>query len=180
MNDKELFWSLISPHLVDRPNATNRVNWDIEYIMESNDSFVNYDFTRFVMYNHIFQMPSNLRWRRDEFSQISPSYETLDLEYFQSHYPDSMVITKNKTTSQNHFLHGREEVRIYFILDEVILTTRLTPMINSKTEYVMGRLEPLIDNEYTLWFSIGLGKYAIVKQNPTFINWNELPWEALK
>ena len=178
MNDKELFWSLISPYLVDRPNATNRVNWDIDDIMESNDSFVNYDFTRFVMRNHIFQMPSNLRWRRDEILQLSPSYETLDLEYFQSHHPHSMVITKNKTTSQNHFLHGREEVRIYFILDEVILTTKLTPMFNSKTEYVMGSLEPPPNS--ILWFSIGLGKYAIVKQNPTFINWNELPWEALK
>ena len=171
MNDKELFWSLISPYLVDRPNATNRVNWDIEYIMQSNDSFVSYDFKRFVMYNHIFQMPSNLRWRRDEFLQLSPSYETLDLEYFQSHYPDSMVITKNK-----HY--GREEVRVYFILDEVILTTKLTPMLNSKTEYVMGRLDPIPNN--ILWFSIGLGKYAIVKQKPTFINWNKLPWEGGK
>jgi len=179
MNDKELFWSLISPYLVDRPNATNRVNWDIEYIMEINDSFVNYDFKRFVVRNHIFQMPSNLRWRRDEFLQLSPSYETLDLEYFQSQHPDSMVITKNKTTSQNHFLHGREEVRIYFILDKVILTTKLTPMLNSKTEYVMGNLDP-IPNDIDLRTVIGLGKYAIVKQNPTFLNWNELPWEALK
>tara|TARA_B100000287_G_C20273685_1_gene639052 strand:+ start:150 stop:665 length:516 start_codon:yes stop_codon:yes gene_type:complete len=171
MNDKELFWSLISPYLVDRPNATNRVSWNIESIMESNDSFVSYDFTRFVLRNHIFQMPSNLRWMRDEFLQLSPSYETLDLEYFQSHHPDSMVITKNK-----HY--GREEVRVYFILDEVILTTKLTPMLNSKTEYVMGHLEPAPNN--IVWFSIGRGKYAIVKQNPTFINWNELPWEDLK
>ena len=51
-------------------------------------------------------------------------------------------------------------------------------MLNSKTEYVMGSLDPTPNN--IVWFYIGRGKYAIVKQNPTFINWNELPWEALK
>ena len=51
-------------------------------------------------------------------------------------------------------------------------------MLNSKTKYVMGLLDPIPNN--IVWFSIGLGKYAIVKQNPTFINWDNLPWEELK
>ncbi len=173
MNNKELFWSLISPYLVDRPKAINRVNWDIDYIMEHHDTYVNNEFKRFVRYNHIFRMPSNLRWRTDMFSQnlSMQGNKTLDLEQLQSRYPHSMIITKSERGRV-----GNADV-LYFILDGRILAMEMTPMLNSKTEYVIGKSMQIIEKaQHIRHFHPIRGKYAIVGQNPTFINWNSLPW----
>ena len=164
MNDKELFWSLISPHLVDRPTAFNRVSWDIEYIMEDTESEgVNWDFQRFIMYNHTFRMPSNLQWRED-FTPYTSKYNTLILK----NYPHSMIITQDKAFDKNPTL--------YFILNEVIIEMSLTQMHNSKTEYAMGSMDSRQYLDYLNYFTIGKSKYAIVRAGPNFINWNANPF----
>jgi hypothetical protein len=162
MNDKELFWSLISPYLVDRPDAYNRVSWDIDYIMEDNESFVNWDFQRFIMFNHIFKMPSNLRWR-DDFTPYNSRYESMTL----TNYPHSMIITQSKDSDKT--------AKLYLILNGIIILLRLTQMHNSKTEYVIGNFKDALDLSL---FKIGESKYAIVGGRPNFINWNINPLEV--
>ena len=166
MNDKELFWSLIGPHLVDRPDAYSRINWGIEYIMEDTESKgVNWDFQRFIKYNHTFRMPSNLQWRED-FTPYTSKYDSLTLK----NYPHSMIITQDKASDKNAML--------YFILNEVIIVMSLTQMHNSKTEYAIGTLNNILDFDYTNYFTIGKGKYAIYKSWPKFVNWINDPLEV--
>lgn len=82
MNDKELFWFLMKPHLEDNleywsnqpPHTSSwalksRNHWDIEHIMTDREfKGVGYDFTRWIRNNNLFVMPSNLLWM-DNFSK---------------------------------------------------------------------------------------------------------------
>ena len=81
MNDKELFWFLMKPHLEDNleywsnqhPHNSawylkNRNHWGIEDIMKEREfKGVGYDFTRWITNNNLFIMPNNLLWM-DNFS----------------------------------------------------------------------------------------------------------------
>ena len=163
MNDKELFWLLIGPHLVDRPTAYNRVYWDIEYIMEHAEEPIWHDFQRFIQRNHKFRIPSNLQWRED-FTPYTSKYNTLTLK----NYPHSMIITQDKASDKN--------ATVYFILNEFIIMMSLTQMHNSKTEYAIGNMDIQQDFDYPNYFTVGKGKYALVRAGPTFINWNTNPF----
>tara|TARA_B100000287_G_scaffold319799_1_gene303624 strand:+ start:263 stop:913 length:651 start_codon:yes stop_codon:yes gene_type:complete len=133
MNDKELFWFLMKPHLEDNleywsnqhPHASswglkNRNNWGIEDIMKDREfKGVGYDFTRWIRNNNLFVMPSNLLWM-DNFSGrevydgwVGDRWELLNLPN-----PIHKIIILKKKESINP---SNCKILIYVILNKQIV-----------------------------------------------------------
>ena len=130
MNDKELFWFLMKPHLEDNleywsnqhPHHSswalnNRNNWDIEHIMTDREyKGVGYDFTRWIRNNNLFVMPSNLLWM-DNFSDRGGAsidrWEMLNLPN-----PAHKIIIFKKKESINS---SNCRILIYVILNKQIV-----------------------------------------------------------
>ncbi len=128
MNDKEIFWSLISPHLVDRPNVVGRFNYSL-------DDSLSYwgDLTRFVSRNHKFILPDDVTWEGD--LPASPTVRDIWVLPIDK-YPNKMVILGAIGLSPNKWID-----QLWFDLSTVRVQVRLTPMLNSTTDYVMGDVE---------------------------------------
>lgn len=134
MNDKELFWFLMKPHLEDnleywsnqQPHTSSgalemRNHWDIEYIMKDREfKGVGYDFTRWITNNNLFVMPSNLLWV-DNFSDrgaindgwVGDRWELLNLPN-----PVHKIIILKKKESINP---SNCSILIYVILNKQIV-----------------------------------------------------------
>ena len=192
MNDREMFWSLISPHLVDRPDVTNRFNYGIDEVIGNWQ-----DLSRFVVRNHKLILPSQVRWREltplteaewlargpqfiGESTHIHPrklvdTYMVIPLEQ----YPYKMVILSK------NFKLGVDP-RLFFDLRDVIVEIPLIQMHQSKTDYVMRRLQihgkPVEKDKHWAYiidlpvYGKGLFQYAVWPTMPSFINWNNDPF----
>ena len=155
MNDKELFWSLISPHLVDRPEASNRVSWGLTKSLEQIDWR---HLKAFTMQNHIFVIPSNLVWR-DDFIEES-GYDRIPL----SQYPEKMVIVSDK--------RHQKRLRVYFYIKNCTVDISLVQMHHSETEYAIGRT--MIHKEthnFLPTYKKNSRVYAVYNKGFKFLNW---------
>lgn len=174
MNDKELFWSLISPHLVDRPNVFGRFNYSL-------DDSLSYwgDLKRFVSRNHKFILPDDVTWVGD--LSASPTVEEIWVLPIDK-YPNKMVILRYGNGELDH---------LWFDLPTVIIQVRLTPMVNSTTDYAIGGVEiyskPVDDD--SLWPYVttlpsfnflrpSAYQYGVWPPLPSFINWRVDPFEV--
>ncbi len=177
MNDKELFWSLISPHLVDRgPKVTGRFNYSL-------DDSLSYwgDLARFVSRNHKFILPDNVMWVEDK-ATLKDNWQ-LPIDK----YPNKMVLLKN-----NYDLPSQ----LWFDLPTVIIQVRLTPMHNYKSDYAIGGVE-IYDKDKVREGDVGwpggwpyrtplpsfAGSvdpfiYGVWPPLPSFINWRIDPFEV--
>jgi len=171
MNDKELFWSLISPHLVDRPYAHGRTKWGLEYIMNQRSyDRVNYDFTKFIQRNHKFVMPSDLYWR-DDFK----NYEVGDIEYVGydvlpfERYPNSMIIVQGE---------NKRVGRLFINLRNTLVEMSLTRIQGSELDYVVGLFNFHDLNTYNKLYPLNTKQYAVLINPPKFLNWIEDPFHV--
>jgi len=181
MNDREMFWSLISPHLVDRPDVTNRFNYGLDEVIGNW-----HDLSRFVIRNHKLILPSEVRWMELPqrtvvewgASELRDTYTVIPLDQ----HPNKMVILRANKIS----LGMRVARQLFFDLRDAIVEIRLTQMHHSKTDYVMGNMQvygkPLRDDaDWPYIIDVpgvkkGLYQYAVWPTMPSFINWNNDPF----
>ena len=172
MNDKEIFWSLISPHLVDRePKVIGGFNYSLDEVIENW-----YDLKRFVSKNHKFILPDDVTWVEDGAS-VSGRYWQLPIDK----YPNKMVLLRNSKGVLSD---------LWFDLPTVIIEVRLTQMPYSTTDYAMGGVEiygkpvwkdPLWPYRTTLPSFVGSSQpflYGVWPPLPSFINWRIDPFEV--
>ncbi len=180
MNEKELFWSLISPHLVDRgPKVTGRFNYSLDVVMENW-----YDLKRFVSRNHKFILPDNIMWVEDKATLKDGWQLPIDK------YPNKMILLKNN--------YGFPS-QLWFDLPTVIIGVRLTPMHKFvgpfhpyKLDYAIGGVEiygkdmvreggarwPFITPLPSFAGSADPFIYGVWPPLPSFINWRMDPFEV--
>ncbi len=177
MNDKELFWSLISPHLVDRgPKVTGRFNYRLDEVIENW-----YDLKRFIIRNHKFILPADVTWVDDK-ATLKDNWQ-LPIDK----YLNKMVLVKN-----NYDLPSQ----LWFYLPTVIIQVRLTPMHNYKSDYAMGGLHiygkdkdrgvdggllggwPYRTPLPSFAGSVDPFIYGVWPPLPSFINWRMDPFEV--
>ena len=163
MNDKELFWSLISPHLVD--GGGHRVSWGIEEAMANEGEGINWDLQRFVTRNHKFVMP-DLVWKND-FDEWA-GYDMIPL----NRNPDKMIIVRRL----DYRVRGNRSHILFFNLRESLVEISLTQMHNSETEYALSMMYVYPHKDYNPPYHKGVMEYAVWPMGQTFINWRTDPF----
>lgn len=184
MNDKELFWFLMKPHLEDNleywsnqhPATSSwalktRNHWDIEHIMTDREfKGVGYDFTRWIQNNNLFVMPSNLLWM-DNFSdrglRAMDRWEMLNLPN-----PVHKIIILKKKESINS---SNCRILIYVLLNKQIVLIEANCLKAEKNyiglpidgrKYKINRVDThSFDNLEEDWYNISDG-YGMISTFP--------------
>tara|TARA_R110000824_G_scaffold5793_7_gene26651 strand:+ start:3709 stop:4212 length:504 start_codon:yes stop_codon:yes gene_type:complete len=164
MNDKELFWSLISPHLVDRPEAYGRVPYGIDRAMApegvGGDSPEWRLLKNYIMQNFKFIMPSNLKWN-------NPYQDERGYYWIPNSHPLDMVVY--------HETRRGSKKLMFHISDNLSIMLTMSRITGSSNEYAIGNIHK-ISSAFTM-ASTKTGSYAIYKNwTNEFINWINDPF----
>tara|TARA_R110002020_G_scaffold157312_3_gene340014 strand:- start:6710 stop:7273 length:564 start_codon:yes stop_codon:yes gene_type:complete len=187
MNNKEVFWSLMSPYIINRGNSHRKVDWDLDYLMNHPTQQahgigdikhgLNGDFIRWLIGNCKFVMPTNLIWR-DDYIINDRGRHYINFNKF----PRSLIIQR----------FGNTYVRqVYVILDEVLIKISLRMMSRLRHEYEIADIKQYKGEQYHWAMDGNIGqveaewtgrdKYAIVFPIGQFINWIDVsPLEGIK
>ena len=164
MNDKELFWSIISPHLVDRPDVSNRATRSLTQSLEHHNWSL---LRKFTIQNHKFVLPDDLVWR-DDFDKVSAhNHDILPL----SRYSNKLIFVRGKHPNDTKILG------LNIVLPNHRIETALTPMHHSETEYVMGWMTIHTDDSGPVYAQNTM-EYAVYDIGSKFINWRGNPFDS--